>query len=98
MQSPPFPSTNHLAPRYAIPSIPQHKSFSSSLCNPLHSQLPSFYHTVLNILITTKNFTMCQDLMYIMRSHWITIFTYLKNVVLSWPEDGRLTAETCRQV
>ena len=37
MQSPPFPSTYHLAPRYAISSIPQYKSFSSSLCNLLHS-------------------------------------------------------------
>ena len=23
---------------------------------------------------------------------------YLNNIILSWPEDGRLTAETCRQV
>ena len=29
--------TNHLAPRYAISSIPQYKSCSSSLCNLLHS-------------------------------------------------------------
>jgi len=41
MQSPPFPSTNHLAPRYAISSIPQYKSFSSSLCNLLHSTITS---------------------------------------------------------
>ena len=41
MQSPPFPSTNHLAPRYAISSIPQYKSFSSSLCNLLHSPVIS---------------------------------------------------------
>ena len=41
MQSPPFPSTNHLAPRYAISSIPQYKSFSSSLCNLLHSPVTS---------------------------------------------------------
>ena len=27
-----------------------------------------------------------------------TILTYLNNIIPSWPEDGRLTAETCRQV
>ena len=32
-----------------------------------------------------------------MVSHW-TIGLYLNNTILCWPEDGRLTAETCRQI
>jgi len=27
-----------------------------------------------------------------------TICLYLNNTILCWPEDGRLTAETCRQI
>ena len=36
-----FMHQNSVCPRYAISSIPQYKSFSSSLCNLLHSPVTS---------------------------------------------------------
>jgi len=52
------------------------------------------YHTVLNVLFITNvpSFNVNNGISLDNKVFW----QYLNNIVLSWPEDGRLTAETCQ--